>query len=119
MTTKIDLTPAILDLSLYAGDGEDFQIIVKDPAGAPIDVSDFTWEAKIKELRTSTDVSEIFAVTIDTTNASTGVLVLHISNDVTEILPKVSYWDLQCTSSTTQPRTLLQGTVTCSKDVTP
>ena len=115
MGTKIDLTPAILDLNLYSGDGEDFQISFIDEVKTPIDVSRFTWLAQIRQLRTSIEAIDL---SIDATKANVGILTIHISSIITKSLPKTSQWDLQNTSLTTEPRTVLQGTVTCNKDVT-
>ena len=116
MSNKIDLSPAILDLVLYAGDGEDFQIEFKDDSGALIDVSYLTWNAQIRKTRTSDTAAEL---EIETTAAASGVITIHISADITRTLAKTGQWDLQCTSSSrSEPLTILQGAVTCNQDVT-
>jgi len=116
MANKIDLTPAILDLDLYAGDGEDFQIEFLDGTQEPIDVSNYIWTAQIRKTRTSDVAADL---TIDTTDASTGIITIHISAEVTRGLPRTNQWDLQCVASGgSDPRTILQGTVTCTQDVT-
>jgi len=114
--SKVDLTPPILDLNLYAGDGSDIQLKFQTPAGALINVSDRTFTAQIRKSRAATTAQNIQVIT---TSAATGIIVLHIPATVTAVLAKVSQWDLQCTSvSRPDPFTILQGTVNCSPDVT-
>ena len=116
MPEKIDVSPAILDLVLYAGDGTHFQVKFTDDAGAVIDVSDLSWTAQIRKTRTS-DVA--FDLEIETTDAANGLITVHISDEVTRALPKSGQWDLQSTSvSDPEPLTILQGAVTCNQDVT-
>lgn len=116
MADKIDLTPATLDLVLYAGDGEDFQIIFKDDQNVVIDVSALVWTSQIRKTRSSDVSSDII---INTDNADTGVIGLHISDTVTRALSERGQWDLQCTSVTRpEPLTILQGSVKCEQDVT-
>ncbi len=116
MSEKIDVTPAILDLSLYAGDGTDFQVNFTDENDEPIDVSSFIWTAQIRKTRTSAIAADL---DIDTTEASTGVITIHISAEITRSLAKTNQWDLQCVSvARPDPLTVLQGSVSCSQDVT-
>ena len=116
MTSKVDLTPAVLDLDLYAGDGADFQLKFTDSNNAAVDVSDRTCSAQIRKTRSD---ATSYNLTIITTNAATGIVVIHIPGSITSILPRTSQWDLQFTSaSRPDPFTILQGTVTCIPDVT-
>jgi len=116
MTNTIDVTPAILDLVLYAGDGTKFQVKFVDQNEAVIDVSGLTWSAQIRRTRTTDIAAEL---EIDSTDAAVGLITVHISADVTRNLAKKSQWDLQYTSSDNpEPLTILQGTVSCNLDVT-
>jgi len=116
MNEQVDLTPAVVDLFLYAGDDEIFQVSFVDENNTAIDVSLFTWTSQIRQTRNSTDSVDI---SIDTTEASTGILTLTVSGTVTRDLPRVSYWDLQYVPSDSEnPSTILQGTVNCKLDVT-
>lgn len=116
MSEKIDLTPAVLDLVLYAGDGADFEVIFTDESNDAIDVSDLSWAAQIRKTRVS---EEAATLEITTDDAATGIIVVHISAEVSRGLAKTSQWDLQSTSvSRPDPVTVLQGTVTCNPDVT-
>lgn len=116
MNSKLDLTPAVLDLILYAGDGEDFQISFVDDNGTAIDISSFTWNSQIRKTRSAEDAIDL---DIDVTDAVAGNLTLHISADITRALPTRSQWDLQCVSiARPDPRSFVQGSVSCVQDVT-
>lgn len=116
MNNTIDVSPAILDLVLYAGDGTSFQVKFIDENDVITDVSDLVWTAQIRKTRTTDIAADL---EIDTTNASTGIIIVHIPADVTRTLAKKSQWDLQSTSSSdSEPLTILQGTVSCNLDVT-
>lgn len=112
----IDLSPAVLDLVLYAGDGADFEVDFVDEDQQPIDVSHLTWAAQIRKTRTA-EISHDLEI-VDT-NAATGVIVIHISAEVTRALPRSNQWDLQSTAEgSDEPLTVLQGSVICNQDVT-
>jgi hypothetical protein len=116
MSEKIDLTPAVLDLVLYAGDGTSFQIDFVDDDDQPMDVSTISWAAQIRKTRTS-DIASDLEINID--NASTGTIIVHISKDITRTIAKANQWDLQGTPvGYDDPITILQGSVTCKPDVT-
>jgi hypothetical protein len=115
MSDKIDVTPAILDLVLYAGDGTDFEVDFQDEDEQVLDVSGLTWTAQIRKTRSAEIANDLV---IDTTSAATGVLIVKISSEITRQLPKSAQWDLQSVADGGEPRTVLQGTVTCNQDVT-
>lgn len=116
MGVKLDLTPAVLDLIVYAGDGEDFELLFQDDADAAIDVSALTWTAQIRKTRSSIEASDLV---INTDSAVDGIIGIHISDTITRVLSERNQWDLQFTSTdNTEPSTILQGSVKCEKDVT-
>jgi hypothetical protein len=117
MTEIVDLSPAVLNLVLYAGDGEDFQIsFIDKDTKEPIDVSYLTWQAQIRQRRTS---DESFSLEITTDDAESGIILIHVSSEVTRNLPKKGQWDLQSIPSEgDEPITILQGSVVCNMDVT-
>lgn len=116
MEKILDLRPAILNLNLYAGDGEDFQVSFVDELKQAVDVSMYDWTSQIRELSSST---EFYDLSIDASDAANGNIIIHISAEVTSALPKTSKWDLQCTSEDRiEPVTLLRGDVLCEKDIT-
>ena len=114
MSKQLDLTPVVLDLVVYSGDGEDFQIYFVDSSDAKIDMSEYTWASQIRELRTSPVGLDL---DVDSSDAVDGLLTIHISPTITSSLPKTCFWDLQGTYSG-RPQTVIQGSVTCKKDVT-
>lgn len=120
MSMKVDLTPDTLDLVFYAGDSGDFQMEFIDTSGNLIDVSGFTWNAQIRNIRTS---DSLISLAIDTSSASSGLLTVNIPGTVTRMIAqktwdKVSQWDIQGTISGADPITVLQGTITSTMDVT-
>jgi hypothetical protein len=116
MSTKIDMTPAGLDLVLYAGDGADFQIDFVDEEQHPIDVSTYIWTAQIRKTRTSEEAADL---EINVDQAAIGIIGIHISAVTTRGLAKTGQWDLQFTApGRSEPLTVLQGSVTCNQDVT-
>ena len=117
---KMDLTPDTLDLVLYAGDRGDFQLEFIDDNSQKIDVSTWVWTAQI---RGSRDSESFIDLTIDMTDALTGLITVRIPSTVTRSLVSsgdnsISYWDVQCIRGGGDPITVLQGTINCSQDVT-
>lgn len=118
--SKIDLTPDTLDLVLYAGDNGDFQIKFQDTDENPVDVSAWEWESQIRNLREATDEIDL---TVDNSDGVDGIIIVRIPGMVTANLATSaygdkSYWDIQATPpGLSDPITMLQGTVTCKKDV--
>lgn len=121
MPSRVNSTPAVLDIYLYAGDVGDFQINFKDVAGSSVPVNDKTWTAQIRKSRSSI---EFIDLEIDTHNSPYGSLIVKIPGEVSRTLSegtwgKTSQWDIQCTDSEGgNPITVLQGTVYCDMDVT-
>lgn len=120
MPFKMDLTPDSLDLVFYAGDIGDFQISFVDAINAPIDISSYTWVSQIRTSRTSNDP---IVLTIDTSLANVGLITVNVPATTTRILASdpmntIRQWDIRCSLSGGSQITILQGTVTCSQDVT-
>jgi len=118
---EIKLVPQAVDLQLYSGDGAKFTVTVTDPAGVAIDLTgDIT--ASIRQDR-SKPVDADFA--IDASEAAGGILRLSLTGAQTGGLlgdtPGVKFvgaWDCQWVPPADEPRTLVQGKVTCIPDVT-
>jgi hypothetical protein len=115
MANSINLTPAVLDLILYAGDGARFEIDFVDKDDLPIDVSDLTWSAQIRKTRKTLEAVDMV---IEDEDADTGVIFMVISADVTRNLARKSQWDIQGVLEGGDPFTFLQGSITCLPDVT-
>jgi hypothetical protein len=117
---KIDLRPTTLDLELYAGDGVSILLTITNNEGEALPVGgEITAQIRIERL--DTDVQAEFAV--DLTNAVDGNIVVSLSGEQTAALivdePTFSgVWDIQWIAEGAQPRTLVQGQVSCDADVT-
>lgn len=115
----IDVTPATLDLTLYAGDGFSMRIsFVNKATGAPWPV-DGTWLAQIRQTAAAAD-PPLATFVIDTTDAVNGNLTVSLTGDDTRacLATPVSFWDLQQTPPGGEPRTWYSGKVKASQDVT-
>lgn len=117
--TEINLSPQVLDLVLYAGDGVNFRLTVNDTEGEPVPLIG-VMEAKIRTKRLTPDPPSAEFV-IDLSQADDGIAYLSLTGDQTQDLaPLVRFrgvWDLQWTPTDSQPRTLCQGKVVCNNDV--
>jgi len=120
---EIDLSPDVLDIVLYAGDGVRFRLVATDLNEDPVPLLG-TFEAEIRAKRPDPDpVQAQFA--IDTTDAATGIIVLSLTGTQTQLLvPALStekkwlgFWDVQWTPVDEEPKTLCQGKVTVWRDV--
>jgi len=125
MASQINLQPQVLNLSLYAGDGCEFRLICKDNNQDPIDITGSV-NAQVR-LDRLTDTDPIVEFATSMVDAYQGIVVLSLTGDQTRELvlhPSAKagkftgVWDIQWTPSTTQPRTLCQGSVECVADVT-
>lgn len=103
------------NLECVAGDDYDHQITFVDTDGVtPLDVSSWTFAAKV---RRSAGDSAVTAFTIDTTDASSGVIVLSLSGTQTGALAPGSVWDAERTVGG-KTLTFLGGSFTTEPQVT-
>lgn len=112
----VDLTPAVLDLNLYAGDGEALLIDIVDSSSIPVDVSDRTWAAQWRPSRRSEDDLAV-DLEVDDSEAGEGRIVVRFPSNVTRTLG-AGVWDLQATVVGGEPETLAGGKVRVTLDVT-
>lgn len=119
---KIVFTPQVLDLVLYAGDGNEFRLVVTDPSGAALPLTG-TMRAQIRATREAVDPPDaIFE--IDMTEAENGIAELKLPSDQTDkllVADSDTYsgvWDLEWTATDAEPLTVCQGKVECQRDVT-
>lgn len=110
----ISLLPGQLDLHLYRGDDENFQVTLTS-GGAPLALPAGAWSAQIR-VRASAESEVLAEIVIDTSDAATGVLRFSIPGEATAALPKKAKWDLQCDDGAV--RTYLAGDVLTSEQVT-
>ena len=126
---KIDLTPDVLDLVLYAGDGVRFRLVITDSAEAPVNITG-TVKAQVRDKRGEVDLTPEGEFAVDLTDAATGIVVLSLTGAQTQdlydnwiaLFPTakkfIGVWDVEWTPSGAEPRTLCQGKVECGPDVT-
>lgn len=122
MAEQIDLSPQVLDLKLYSGDGVRFRVIVTDKNNDPVPLTG-TMEAQIRDKRGETDTAEA-EFSVDLTDAADGIAVFSLTGEQTRALTDQNektfkgVWDCQWTPSGSEPRTFCQGKVECDVDVT-
>jgi hypothetical protein len=120
-TLQISVLPQRVDVSVYAGDGVTLRLTaVNAETGGVLDLAGEIG-AQVKVNRNDTEPITEFAVNTD--KAADGILDLSLSGDQTAALPTDSsrfrgVWDVQWLADGEQPRTLVQGTLTCDLDVT-
>jgi hypothetical protein len=119
-TQTIDLSPQILNLVLYAGDGVKIRLTVVDNDDAAIDLTGEI-ESQIRITRDKTDPANA-TFSVDLTDQTDGIVVLSLTGDDTQGLVTdgkkfKGFWDVQWTPTGEQPRTILQGKVECFEDV--
>lgn len=117
----IDLSPKILDLVLYAGDGVKLRLTVVDNTQEAVPLTG-VMEADIRIKRTDDD-PPVLGFTIDLTESDDGIAYLSLTGEQTQELAPIpakkfqGEWDLQWTPEDSEPRTLFQGKVVCNNDV--
>lgn len=115
----INFSPTVLDLSLYAGDGVSFRLVVTTPTDEIVNLTG-TMLAQIRDKRDS--VTEKATFDIDLTDAADGVTILQLTGDQTQTLCTAGkaysgVWDLEWTATDEEPVTIVQGKVECAPDV--
>lgn len=112
-TPTVDLRPGKLNVKVARGDTD----------GIPIDITengvaaDLTGRTYTAQLRRSPNSTTAIDVTVDTTGAATGRLVLRLTPEVTETLSGDYRWDLEQDDGGSI-RTLLTGIWQFDPDVT-
>jgi len=117
---KISFVPENVDLALYAGDGAAVRLTVKDSLGNTLNVSGAVL-AQVRNERT--DATPLQSFTVDLSQGAAGIVRVSLSGTQTAALmngedPFSGYWDVQWTGTAAQPITLVQGKVSCTRDVT-
>ena len=114
---KISRVPETLDLALYAGDGVAIRLSLTTATDTPV-IATGTMQAQIRTARSATDPAAEF-----TTAIQDNAVVISLSGAQTQTLVSdddrfEGVWDLQWVPEGGEPKTLLQGKVTCDADVT-
>jgi hypothetical protein len=119
MTAPASFIPESMDVYAYAGDPVTVQLTVSDE-GEPLALTG-TVEAQIRKRRADPDppVAE-FNVAVD---VAAGVVLLGLTAATTTALGAANggflgEWDCQWFPPAAEPLTLIQGRISCKKDVT-
>jgi hypothetical protein len=108
----VDLTPATLDLKLYAGDQTAVVVTAIDRVTKlAVDLSDRTWAAQWRRKRSS---STAVNLSVDDSGSASGVVIIHFPGT----LDPIGVYDLEGTHATTGKDTILTGEVRIEEDVT-
>ena len=118
--TAIDLTPPVVNLTLYAGDGANLRLVATNLDGEPFDLRGDV-RAQIRARRRDEDA--LAEWDIEMAEAEKGILVLRLAGADTRGLISSGdrfkgVWDVVWTMADSEPVTLIQGDVTCDLDVT-
>ena len=113
MTATVDLRPGKLNIKTSRGDTVAVPITIQE-GGSPANLTGRTYAAQIRKSRAS---ATAVTVTVDTTGAASGQLVLRLTAADTATLSGEYQWDLQQTQGGTV-RTILEGRWTFGADVT-
>jgi hypothetical protein len=121
--SQINLSPQVLDLIFYAGDGANFRLLVKDSNGDPVPLTG-SINAQIRMARYAADPPNA-EFNVDMTQADQGIIILSLTGEQTADLMEYQVntkkfsgvWDVQWTPDNSEPRTLVQGKVECNHDV--
>jgi hypothetical protein len=107
----LDLQPPTIEWRVYRMDSTVLTVLLQDSAGNAIDLTDWEFEAKVREF--PTDGEAVTAMEV-VKNGNTLTLGLDTTN-----LPVVSYFDVQGTNSVNEKiSTVLRGQIFVEEDVT-
>lgn len=111
----LDLSPGVLNIiGFRREDTVSFEwTAVQD--GAPVVLPTTGWEAQIRATAGNTDDPPLATISVDSSDADTGVFRLSIASAVTRELPDVAVWDLQHTPTM---RTWVAGKIKPKDQVT-
>lgn len=112
---SIKITPAKLNYTIVRGDDFADTVTIKegDPAVA-VDVSARTYTAQV---RSTPDGTVVASMTIDMTDAATGIVAYSLPDTTTDDLDGAYVWDFQQDTAGVI-RTLMGGSFVVLKDVT-
>jgi phosphoribosylformylglycinamidine (FGAM) synthase PurS component len=119
MTEILNFQPKRIDLWLYAGDGVNFKLTIRDPEGQTINLTGSTIKAQIRYKVDSVEPAAVFSVNLD--EATSGIVKLSLTKTQTQELAAekkfVGIWDLEWTALGAEPKTICQGKAECVQDV--
>lgn len=111
----LDLTPGVLNIfGFRREDTVSFEWTATQD-GVPVVLPTAGWEAQIREFAGNSDDAPLATITVDSSDADTGVFRFSIASADTRDLPDVSFWDLEHTPT---ERTYVAGKIKPKDQVT-
>jgi len=111
----LDLAPGVLNISGFRReDTVSFEWTAVQDA-VPVVLPTTGWVAQIREFRGNSDEAPLATITVDSSDADTGVFRFSIASTDTRGLPDVSFWDLEHTPT---QRTYVAGKIKPQDQVT-
>ena len=107
------MRPAILDLDFYRGDSERLQVTFWDKDRQPVDLTDVSARAEIRDRPAGTIVIPMTCVV-----TLPNIIDVTLKADDSRNLPPAGVWDLQLTYASGEVGTPLAGQVKVTPDVT-
>lgn len=112
---KIDLTPGVVDLVLYAGDVGAVIIEAVDDNDTPVDLS--AWTGWIAQWRAKPKATDAIDLTVDATDAADGLLTVLFTAAATAAFRPTGVWDIEGLTPGGDPHTVVHGAVETDQDV--
>lgn len=107
------MQPADLQLEIYRGDSQRMRIKLFDQQQQPIDLTDVTPRAEIRDRPAGTQIT-ILTCSVTLPN----IIEIYLPAGESRKLPVKGVWDLQLTYSSGEVKTPLAGQVVVTPDVT-
>ena len=111
------IPPEVPAVPVYAGDTCVFPSYTFQEGTAPIDLTAAGWTDWAASWRWKATEQESIILTVDASRASSGIIDISASADVTRAMGAAGVWDLQATRPG-EVRTFLRGSTTYLQDVT-
>jgi hypothetical protein len=116
-TQGASIKPKRFDIEIYQGDDFEFNVVLKDNTGTPLNLTGWTGIAQIKKSSDNgTAEAPQFDIEVGTTD---GRVTASIAGEDTALLqPQVPYkYDLQLSDTEGKRRTFLAGTILVTEEV--
>ena len=115
----LDLCPGELSICRSRGDTFPWTFTVKDAAGAPVDITGFSFLLTVDPVPDpTTNVNNLFQLSGTITNAPGGVVQFSLSTLQANQNPNDYFYDVQMTDGAGKIRTIARGTFTFEQDIT-
>ena len=108
-----------VNLEIKRGDSKSYTLTFKDDDGALIDITDWTIFFTAKETVTDTDANAKISKDITShTDPTNGETQIQLNSTDTNLTPGNYIYDIQIKKDTGEINTIVEGTLTITKDVT-